>query len=451
MIQRLGRDTGIFILICVIIIALIIDVSTLSIATSIGGLRPSYITLFVGLVVVFAVGQYYILAFVNREYKDREYKVSSRITGPHLIDKAVTISQYALLAILASIILQMIFTSSYHIFSLKAIIFISYGLSFALLALLAKRFFSWFKSNHNVVVLVYALAIAMLSISSAITIIYTNNEFDTGPEVIRNIRSLTGGYETSDVVLDSAYTLTSVLSFILMWAATILLMKHYSRRIGKAKYWIAVGIPLAYFLSQFQPLFLYSFGDLRLNDPVLFGIVYNLIFTVAKPAGGILFGIAFWTISKHLSNQTVKRYMLISAFGMMLLFTANQPTFLVLVPYPPFGLVTVSFMGLASYLLYLGIYSASISVSEDSKLRQPIRKAAIKESTQFLDSIGTAEMGQEIEKRVIAMTTATQQNMERETGISSSFDEEDIKKYLQEALQEIKRIRNDGNYHKGKT
>ena len=264
-------------MICVIIIALIIDVSTLSIATSIGGLRPSYITLFVGLVVVFAVGQYYILAFVNREYKDREYKVSSRITGPHLIDKVVTISQYALLAILASIILQMIFTSSYHIFSLKAIIFISYGLSFALLALLAKRFFSWFKSNHDVVVLVYALAIAMLSISSAITIIYTNNEFDTGPEVIRNIRSLTGGYETSDVVLDSAYTLTSVLSFILMWAATILLMKHYSRRIGKAKYWITVGIPLAYFLSQFQPLFLYSFGDLRLNDPVLFGIVYNLI------------------------------------------------------------------------------------------------------------------------------------------------------------------------------
>ena len=60
-------------------------------------------------------------------------------------------------------------------------------------------------------------------------------------------------------------------------------------------------------------------------------------------------------------------------------------------------------------------------------------------------------MGQELEKRVIAMTTATRQNMERETGISSSFDEEDIKKYLQEALQEIKRVRNDGNYHKGKT
>jgi hypothetical protein len=102
---------------------------------------------------------------------------------------------------------------------------------------------------------------------------------------------------------------------------------------------------------------------------------------------------------------------------------------------------------MASYLLYLGIYSASISVSKDSRLRQSIRKAAIKESTQFLDSIETAEMGQELEKRVIAMTTATRQNMERETGISSSFDE-DIRKYLQEALQEIRGVRNDGNHHK---
>jgi hypothetical protein len=81
-------------------------------------------------------------------------------------------------------------------------------------------------------------------------------------------------------------------------------------------------------------------------------------------------------------------------------------------------------MGLASYQFYLGIYSASLSVSEDSRLRQSIRNAAIKESTQFLDSIGTSEMGQVIEKRVIAMSNATRQDMERETGISSSFDEE---------------------------
>ena len=133
---------------------------------------------------------------------------------------------------------------------------------------------------------------------------------------------------------------------------------------------------------------------------------------------------------------------------LVLLFTANQPTFLVLVPYPPFGLVTVSFMGLASYLFYLGIYSASVSVSEDSKLRQSIRKAAIKESTEFLDSIGSAEMIQEIERKVVSMTTASKADIENDTGISSSFDEEDMRKYLQEAIQEIKRVRDKGNNQK---
>ena len=46
-------------------------------------------------------------------------------------------------------------------------------------------------------------------------------------------------------------------------------------------------------------------------------------------------------------------------------------------------------------------------------------------------------MEQEIERRVISMTAATKENIEKETGISSSFDDEDIRKYLREVLQEI--------------
>ena len=135
--------------------------------------------------------------------------------------------------------------------------------------------------------------------------------------------------------------------------------------------------------------------------------------------------------------------MIISAFGMMLLFTANQPIGLILVPYPPFGLATVSFMGLASYLVFLGIYSASLSVSEDSRLRQSIRKAAFKESSQFLDIIGTAEMEQRIQQRVMDLTAKTKNSMLSETGISSSLDEEDIKYYLKQVLAEIKSKKNN--------
>ena len=157
---------------------------------------------------------------------------------------------------------------------------------------------------------------------------------------------------------------------------------------------------------------------------------------MSKPAGGVLFGIAFWTVSRRLTSKQVKTYMIISAYGMTLVFAANQPTGLILIPYPPFGLTSICFMVLATYLVFLGIYSSAISVAEDSRLRQSIRKIALKES-QFLDVIGTAEMEQEIERRVVLMTAATKENIEKETGVSSSFDDEDIRKYLHEVLQEI--------------
>ncbi|MGB7956000.1 MAG: hypothetical protein WCF23_18660 [Candidatus Nitrosopolaris sp.] len=63
-----------------------------------------------------------------------------------------------------------------------------------------------------------------------------------------------------------------------------------------------------------------------------------------------------------------------------------------LTPYPPFGLTTISFFGLASYILLIGISSSAIYVAEDSNLRRSIRSFAVKKP-RLLDSIGMAQMG----------------------------------------------------------
>jgi hypothetical protein len=91
-------------------------------------------------------------------------------------------------------------------------------------------------------------------------------------------------------------------------------------------------------------------------------------------------------------------------------------------------------MVLASYLVLLGVYSSATSVSEDSRLRQTIQKIALRES-QFLYAIGTAQMEQELQTRVISIYAKTKNSMVKETGISSSIDENDIKSYLQEILE----------------
>jgi len=161
--------------------------------------------------------------------------------------------------------------------------------------------------------------------------------------------------------------------------------------LGFIKYWIIVLIPLVYFLSQFQGVVLDVFAPLRALNPILFDVTYTLIFSATKSVGGILFGIAFWSVAKNIQNKVVKNYLVISAYGMVLLFTANQPVSLTLIPYPPFGLATISFLGLSAYLVFIGIYSASLSVALDSTLRNMIRRMTLDEM-KFLKDIGTSEM-----------------------------------------------------------
>ena len=70
-------------------------------------------------------------------------------------------------------------------------------------------------------------------------------------------------------------------------------------------------------------------------------------------------------------------------------------------------------------------------------MRRSIRNIALKES-QFLDVIGTAEMEKEIEKKAVTLFARVKGSMIEETGISSSVEEEDMKSYLQEVLEEVK-------------
>ena len=256
----------------------------------------------------------------------------------------------------------------------------------------------------------------MISINAVFTILYVTNELAGKQGTIQPAITPLAPYTSVYDIFNSGYVITSVMSFILTWIATVFLLHNYSRKLGRVKYWILVSIPLIYFLSQFQPLFLNVFEPFRLSEPILFGVVYTLFFSATIPAGGILFGIAFWSVARNMSRNIVKKYMMISAYGMMLLFSSNQASGLVLTPYPPFGLTTVSFFGLGAYLIFIGIYSSAISVAEDSSLRQSIRTLAMKES-KLLDSIGMAQMEQEIQGRVMALTKQNQDRMAEETGI----------------------------------
>jgi hypothetical protein len=153
--------------------------------------------------------------------------------------------------------------------------------------------------------------------------------------------------------------------------------------------------------------------------------------------GGILFGIAFWSIARKVGRSQVRDYLIISAYGLVLLFTSNQAIVLVNFDFPPFGLATTSFVGLSSYLILVGIYSSAISISQDAKLRQTIKKMTVEES-KLLDSIASAEVEKQIVHNVLSTIKANQEEMKYEIGIETSLDEKDMVNYLQEVIKETR-------------
>ena len=124
--------------------------------------------------------------------------------------------------------------------------------------------------------------------------------------------------------------------------------------------------------------------------------------------------------------------MIISSFGFILMFISNQVT-LVASSYPPFGAVTLCYLGLSSYMILVGLHASAISVSQDATIRKSIRKSVINKS-KLLGSIGDAEMQNEIEKWVKNLSTVNYK-----TNVSTSMTVEDVKLYIQEVVGEVRK------------
>jgi hypothetical protein len=164
-----------------------------------------------------------------------------------------------------------------------------------------------------------------------------------------------------------------------------------------------------------------------------------MIFTISKPIGGIMFGVAFWNISKKVGfDKRLKGYMIISGYGFLLLFSSNQVSTLVLTPYPAFGVATITILIVSSYLIMVGIYTSAALVSIDSNVRKSIHEIA--RDSKLLDSMGKAEMEKEITQIVTKISRETK--FEGDVAKTSfSIDEEDLKKYIIEVAEELRKKR----------
>ena len=395
---------------------------------------PSII-LFTVMVGLCSFGTYFLLKFVREKSKS----VVSKDPYLKVISTTVMVVQFLLIALVIFLLFEILFTSQYDTPLFVATALISEILALGLLGLFAQRFLSWFILNRqSTVVLIYGLSFAVAAFSLAVIVIYDVTYL---PQKDPHITPQTGVVFPNTLepgslldILFSIYTFLNMISFGLLILGTAILLFHYSKKIGQVKFWVIILLPLVYFISS-------SVENLKIYAPTTDAQWFNwyLFSSLNSTAGGILFGVAFWTIGKTFNqNSVVKDYLKFAAFGFVLLFISTQasPSG---APYPPYGIITMTFLPLSSHMIFLGLYSTAISISQDIQLRQSIKKVATQDSN-LLSSIGTAHMEQEIQRKIDRFKDVVQEEekeLEQKTGIEANIKEEDLKSILEEVLQEV--------------
>jgi hypothetical protein len=365
-------------------------------------------------------------------------KVDTRI-HVDLINNIVKVSQYFLIALFAFIVFQMFYFNYYDTLVLMLIIVTTYGIASLLIGKTMISFISWYRINRKPVFLLYSISMSMILFNLILTPTIVNIILSEKPEQIRQFAGgsmdISGGRYN---FLSNLVKISSILSFASIWFTTALLMRTAKDRFVKeVRYWIILSTPLVYFLLSYfaQDLFGTILFPLIRSDPILISLALTTIFILSKPIGGIIFGLLFWRISRLVSfNKILREYMIISGFGFLLLFSANQSTLLVLGPYPPFGSITISVLILATYLILIGIYTSATLVSTNIQLRKFIYQLTTDSKfVNLLGEIGVSEMEKDIIKNYKSVEKRTKQWKIKD----GRFEKDDLREIMHDVVDDL--------------
>ncbi len=228
----------------------------------------------------------------------------------------------------------------------------------------------------------------------------------------------------------------SALPYIFMWLAVATLLRQYYKSIsgGDKRF------PLKFWTILAVPLILYLIGsNLILSTPAdtPYKYYYRVIYRAGTIGSSLLFAVAFYVAARNIAAVQVKDYLAISAIGIIMVRIALSISAL----QQTYGVAAHSIVLLSSYLFIIGFYALAISISHDRSLRQSIRSSAL-EVSKLLDVLGTPNVEQEIERRVLSTAREKEVIMVQQSGIKSSLTENEMKRYLTTVLKEIKILKN---------
>ena len=293
---------------------------------------------------------------------------------------------------------RVLVTNSYYFGILKIGVGIGFTTASIMFFFLFKKLFNWYIKVKNRVVLTFAIGFLLLGITKIIfelgifIVHYHYNDFITSETIVEF-----PDYSVNPILsfFQDSYWIFAVISFTLVWLATVLLIQHYKNQIGHKKFLLLTILSLLVFVPT--PIGIY-FNESDIGnfiDPVVFYTFTTFNATIAS----ILFLITFYTLVKNIDNKQLQRYLLLIGIGLFLYFISDQAN-IEQHAYPPYGFISIIFTGYASYLIFLGLLSSAIVISKDSTLRKEIYHR-LKEKFLYDASLGEMYEKNENQNQVV--------------------------------------------------
>jgi hypothetical protein len=403
----------------------------------------------------YGVGSWILLGYTKRI--TAEIRAKSRFIN--FMFWTITIVQLGLLGLLLMVLFSNSPSStrylSHSVFAISSI------LATIIIGIISFKFFSWYKSSEykNFTVLFYGIAALTLGASIAedvgtkLLMVQEVKENTSPGEVIQStfqykasdkydaevIRKEVNPDTTSFLIIPNSslefYNLLNStvlpIAFVFRWIASTTLLRGAYQMVGKLplSFWIILSLPLILYLVGKMPGFFY--GESLAGVDEEYRYYFRILFRAGTIGGNIVFGLAFFVIARRIASSRIKDYLIITGIGDTIVGIALSTSALE----PTYGAAAHSLVLLSSYLFSIGLYVCAISLAQDSSLRKTIRKSNI----GLVDNIGTAQMEQEVRKRVLKMVEEGKDKMEEQTGgLSYSVTENDVREYVELVVDERK-------------
>jgi hypothetical protein len=416
-------------------------------------------------IVIGAIGSFIILKYVSQASAD----IRARSFLFDIMFKVVA----ATMLILIGTFVAMFLGFYYYNVSVRYLVYFAFSLSTivssGIMIIIGFKFFSWYKvskdrdRNTHRLLLICGLAAASLAASMVFDagskmLLVRVVEEESPPGVIpqdmfiyKNDEKYQGDIQYKVIKPDTTtlYIVPSsmkliyqylngwipiTVSFVFTWAiTTMLLRQYYNQRVGKmpVTLLILLTIPLVlYMIGRYTELYTLFSGIVWRWDDFQNAYFFKSIFRAGLIAGSVMFGVAFLVVARRIEAGKIRDYFTIAAIGAMMMSITLAPSAL----QQTFGAAGRALMLLASFMLCAGFYLSAVHMAQDSRVRRLIKTSA---GSKVFGAMATAQLKQENETRVLDIIEKQSEVIKEQTGVYTSLEQEDVKTYLDRALQEL--------------